>query len=243
MAKIYNTILDSKTNNEKLLAILLDPDKISWKNLEYLIAKIKQSPATHVFVGGSQVHSNRIDELIVILKQKIELPIVLFPGNPSQISNKADSILFLSLLSGRNPDFLIGHQVQAAPIVKQTQLEVIPTGYILVESGTITAVESVSKTKPLSRDDWTTVVNTALAGEMLGKKLIYLEAGSGAKHHIPLKMVQLVSKMVQIPLIVGGGIVTLEQINQMYNAGADMVVIGTAFENDLDFFEPIKLKN
>lgn len=243
MTEIYNKILDSKTNNKKLLAILLDPDKIVWGNLEYLIVKINQSPATHILVGGSQVQTARIDELIVFLKQKMDLPIVLFPGNPSQISNKADGILFLSLLSGRNPDFLIEHQIQAAPIVKQTQLEVIPTGYILVESGTITAVETVSKTKPLSRTDFTTVLNTALAGEMLGKKLIYLEAGSGASNHVPFEMVQIVSKMIQIPLIVGGGIVALEQINQMYDAGADMVVIGTAFENDLDFFEPIKMKN
>jgi len=236
MTNIYNHILKSKVNNEKLLAILLDPDKIVWNNLELLIEKINQSPATHIFIGGSQVENNIIDKLIVKIKENCILPIVLFPGNPSQISDEADAILFLSLISGRNPDFLIELQVNAAPILKKTQLEIISTGYILIESGAETAVERVSKTTPLDRNNLELALATAQAGEMLGNKLIYLEAGSGAKQVVPLEMIQLISDNIEIPLLVGGGIIDLQGIQNAYNSGADLVVIGTAFENDLNFF-------
>src|SRR6478752_6196 len=150
MTNIYKAIIQAKTEKRKLLAILLDPDKIVWDNLGYLIEKIYQSPATHIFIGGSHVQNNILDELIIRLKKHPQiggqggLPIVLFPGNPSQISANADAILFLSLISGRNPDYLIEHQVKAAPILKKMKLEVISTGYILVESGSETAVERVS---------------------------------------------------------------------------------------------------
>ena len=237
MTNIYNNILKSKAKNEKLLAILLDPDKIDLNRLGILIDKINQSPATHIFIGGSLVENNILNDLITALKQKSMLPIVLFPGNPSQISNKADAILFLSLISGRNPDFLIEHQVQAAPILKKTQLEIISTGYILIESDTETAVERVSKTKPLDRKNLDLALATAQAGEMLGNKLIYLEAGSGAKQAVPLEMIGLVSQNVEIPLLVGGGIVALQGIQDAFDAGADLVVVGTAFEKDSSFFD------
>ncbi|PKB16257.1 geranylgeranylglyceryl/heptaprenylglyceryl phosphate synthase [Flavobacterium sp. 5] len=236
MITIYNQILQSKKENQKLLAILLDPDKIVWENLEYLIKKIIQSPATHIFIGGSHVQNNILDHLIIALKQKVNLPIVLFPGNPSQISNEADAILFLSLISGRNPDYLIDHQVEAAPILKKTQLEIISTGYMLIESGGETAVERISKTKPLDRNNFDFALATAQAGEMLGNKLIYLEAGSGAKNAVPLEMIKKISNNIEIPLIVGGGIVDFQGIQNAYTAGADLVVIGTAFENDAEFF-------
>ena len=236
MTNIYNNILKSKANNEKLLAILLDPDKIDLNSTEVLIQKIIQSPATHIFIGGSLVENNILDKLILKIKQKCALPIVLFPGNPSQISNKADAILFLSLISGRNPDFLIEHQVKAAPILKQTQLEIISTGYILIESGTETAVQRVSKTNPLDRNNPDLALATAQAGEMLGNKLIYLEAGSGAKQAVPLEMIKKISQNIGIPVIVGGGIIDLQGIQKAYDSGADLVVIGTAFENDIDFF-------
>lgn len=236
MKNIYNYILQSKAKNEKLLAILLDPDKIDLNNTETLIVKINQSPATHIFIGGSLVNNDIIDELIIEINQDCDLPIVLFPGNPSQISDQADAILFLSLISGRNPDYLIEHQVKAAPILKKTQLEIISTGYILIESGTETAVQKVSKTKPLDRNNSDLVLATALAGEMLGHKLLYLEAGSGAKQAVPVGMIELVSQNIQIPLIVGGGIVDLQGIQKAFAAGADLVVIGTAFEKDLNFF-------
>lgn len=236
MTNIYHDIIRSKAENKKLLAILLDPDKIEMNTMETLIHKINLSPATHVFIGGSHVEVDIIDELIIRLKQKITLPIVLFPGNPSQISKEADAILFLTLLSGRNPDYLIEHQVNAVPILKKTTLEVISTGYILIESGTQTAVERVSKTDPLDRENIDYVVQTAQAGEYIGNKLMYLEAGSGAKHAVPLEMIQKTAENIQIPLIVGGGIRSKEEIKAAYNAGADLVVIGTAFENDSSFF-------
>lgn len=241
MQNIYDEILQSKKKNQKLLAILLDPDKVDLQNIKGLISKIKQSPATHIFIGGSLVLNNAIDQIISELKKELQIPIVLFPGNPSQISTKADGILFLSLLSGRNPDFLIEHQVKAAPILKKTNLEIISTGYILIESGNKTAVASVSKTIPLPRHNAEIAVDTALAGEFLGNKLIYLEAGSGAKLPVPLETISLVSKTISIPLIVGGGITNFEGINEAFFAGADLVVIGTAFENNPDFFTNFKL--
>lgn len=237
ISNIHQQILEAKKNGQKLLAILLDPDKIVWENLGHLLDKINQSPATHIFVGGSIVQATILEDLIAQLKQKTTLPVVLFPGDPSQISPQADAILFLSLLSGRNADYLIEYQVQAAPILKKTNLEVISTGYILIESGNETAVARVSKTKPLNRENFDLVLATALAGEMLGNKLIYLEAGSGAKNAVPLKMIQLISQNIEIPVIVGGGIVDLHGIQKAYKAGADLVVIGTAFENDSHFFE------
>ena len=236
MMKFYNQILQSKKENQKLLAILLDPDKIVLDNLKYLIEKINQSPATHIFIGGSHVSNNILDDLIIVLKEKINLPIILFPGNPSQISDQADAILFLSLISGRNPDYLIEHQVNAAPILKKTQLEIIPTAYMLVESGGETAVERISKTQPLCRENLDFALATAQAGEMMGNKLLYLEAGSGAKKAVPLEMIKSISSSIEIPLIVGGGIINLEGIQKAYNSGADLVVIGTAFENNAEFF-------
>ncbi len=236
MTNIYNNIIKSKSKNEKLLAILLDPDKIDLSTIELLIEKINKSPATHIFIGGSLVENNILDQLIVKIKQNCALPVVLFPGNPSQISDQADAILFLSLISGRNPDYLIEHQVKAAPILKKTQLEIISTGYILIESGTETAVQKVSKTKPLDRNNMDLVLATALAGEMLGHKLLYLEAGSGAKQAVPIEMIELVSQNIEIPIIVGGGIIDLQGIQNAYDSGADLVVIGTAFEKDVDFF-------
>ena len=237
ISNIHQQILEAKKNGQKLLAILLDPDKIVWENLDHLLHKINQSPATHIFVGGSIVQATILEDLITQLKQNTNLPVVIFPGDPSQISAQADAILFLSLLSGRNPDYLIEYQVQAAPILKKTSLEVISTGYILIESGNETAVARVSKTKPLNRENLDLVLATAQAGEMLGNKLMYLEAGSGAMNAVPLKMIQLIAQNIEIPIIVGGGIVDLHGIQSAYKAGADLVVIGTAFENDSHFFE------
>jgi len=233
---IYAEILKAKSENRKLLAILLDPDKIVLEDLTDFVVKINESPATHVFIGGSLVKSNNIDEIIAVIKQKCNLPVVLFPGNPSQISEKADGILFLSLISGRNPDYLIEHHINAVSILKKTDLEIIPTGYILIESGNETAVAKVSKTKPIDRNNSEYALQTAQAGEMLGKKLIYLEAGSGAKLPVPLEMIRLISENIQIPLIVGGGITSKIGIQHAYQNGADLVVIGTAFENNSNFF-------
>ena len=234
---IYKEFFDAKRNGQKLLAILLDPDKIDWKNLNLLIFKINQSSATYIFIGGSIVKSNRLDELILSIKEKCKLPIVLFPGNPSQISDKADAILFLSLISGRDPNYLIEHQINAVPILEKTSLEIISTGYILIESGSETAVERVSNTRPMPNSNVYYISQTAKAGEMIGNKLIYLEAGSGAKNAVSLEVIRSVSKRISVPLIVGGGIRSKTQIEEAFNAGADLIVIGTAFENDIDFFD------
>lgn len=236
MKNIYSEILKAKSEKKKLLAILLDPDKIIWEAIDDLVLKINQSPATHIFIGGSLVFSNKIDELILKVKENCNLPVVLFPGNPSQISNEADAILFLSLISGRNPDYLIEHQVKAVPILKKTNLEIISTGYILIEGGNQTAVSKISQTNPIFRKNRQEVLHTAQAGEMLGNKLIYLEAGSGANLSVPCEIIELVSKNIEIPLIVGGGIKSQNEIQKAYDFGADLVVIGTAFENDNNFF-------
>lgn len=235
--ELYNQIVKAKSANQKLLAILLDPDKIDWNNFSHLVSKINQSPATHLLIGGSHVFSDKIDELIINLKKQCDLPVILFPGNPSQISMHAHGILFLSLLSGRNPDFLIGHQTKAAPVLKASNLEIIPTGYLLIGTENKTAVAKVSQTEPMAVENPSEILHTAQAGEMLGKKLIYLEAGSGAENPVPLEIVKLVSENVHIPLIVGGGIRSKTGIRSAYDSGADLVVIGTAFENDPNFFD------
>lgn len=237
MDSIYNNILLAKANNQKLLAILLDPDKLHLNQVLPISEKINNSPATHVLIGGSSFDGNHLHELILELKKLIQLPIVLFPGNPSQISAHADGILFLMLLSGRNPEYLIEHQVNAVPILEKTILEIISTGYLLIENGHQTAVERVSKTKPLSRTNLQYVAQTAKAGQYIGNKLIYLEAGSGAKEPVPLEMIRTVAKTISIPLLVGGGIRSKKQIDDAFDNGATMVVIGTAFENDLTFFD------
>ena len=239
MTNLYQEILNSKAENKKLLAILIDPDKVAMETISALSEKINQSPSTHIFVGGSSFNGNHLDELIVALKSETILPILLFPGNPSQISDKADGILFLTLLSGRNPDYLIEHQVYSAPLLKKSSLEIIPTAYLLIESGGMTAVEKVSKTVPILRKHIDEAVATAQAGELMGNKLIYLEAGSGALQAVPQEMIQKVAKGVEIPIIVGGGIRTKEGIELAYKSGATMVVIGTAFENDAEFFNKI----
>lgn len=234
---LYDQILSAKKENQKLLAILIDPDKVAVENISVLAEKIQQSPATHIFVGGSSFDGHHLDEIIIELKSKVDLPILIFPGNPSQISAEADGILFLMLLSGRNPDYLVEHQINAIPILEKTNLDIISTGYILIESGSETAVERVSKTKPLSKTNAEYIAQTAKAGELIGNKIIYLEAGSGALNAVPPEIIKEVSNRIAVPLIVGGGIRSKKQIDVAYTAGADLVVIGTAFENDLNFFD------
>lgn len=237
---IYNHILQAKNDGNKLLAVLIDPDKFQLKNALQFIDKVNNSVITHVFIGGSEVGQNVTQALVEVIKMLTDLPIVLFPGDVTQISKDADAILFLSLLSGRNPDYLIDKQVQAVPLLEKTQLEVISTGYILIESGKTTAVQRVTNTLPLNRTDLDAITNTAKAGELLGKKLIYLEAGSGATYEVPVEVIASVKNKIDIPLIVGGGIRTKTQIENAFIAGADLVVIGTAFEEDQQFFEQLK---
>lgn len=233
---IYQDIVQAKKENKKLLAILIDPEKVTIEECFDLSKKIIKSPATHVFVGGSTFSGVHLDELISIIKTTTKLPILIFPGHPSQISNEADGILFLSLLSGRNPEYLIEHHINSVDILAKSNLEIIPTGYLLIDGGKETAVQRVSQTLPIEQDNVDLAYKTAKAGEFLGKKLIYLEAGSGANQHVSLEMVRYVAQNIKIPLIVGGGIRSMKTIQEVYLAGADLVVIGTAFENDNNFF-------
>ena len=237
MKRIYNNILQAKKSDKKLLAILLDPDKLVVSAIKNLVLKINTSPATHLFVGGSTVEKGQTETIVTELKKHTTLPVVLFPGDKSQITNTADGILFLSLLSGRNPEFLIEQQIQSVSLLKNTNLEIIPTGYILIDGGVETAVQRVSKTTPITQNNTQLIVDTALAGQYMGKQLIYLEAGSGATLHVEPNIISEVSKSIAIPLIIGGGLRSLSAIQDAHQAGADLVVIGTAFEEDATFFE------
>lgn len=238
---IYSHIKKSIVEGERLLAVLIDPDKTELNTIEGIVAKINQSIATHIFVGGSEVDEGVTEVVVQAIKRYTTLPVILFPGDVTQITDKADGILFLSLISGRNPDYLIGKHVEAVSKLAKTQLEVIPTGYILIENGKQTAVERVSNTKPLSRTNKQHIADTAKAGAFLGMQLIYLEAGSGATHPIEPEIISAVKQELNIPLIVGGGIRSKAQLEAAYEAGANLVVIGTAFENNQHFFEQIKL--
>ncbi|NVK52521.1 MAG: geranylgeranylglyceryl/heptaprenylglyceryl phosphate synthase [Flavobacteriaceae bacterium] len=237
---IYQNILSAKQQGKKLLAILIDPEKISIPSIPVFFEKVHQSIATHIFVGGSTDKNNLTEEVVLAIKKVTKLPIILFPGDANQITNKADGILFLSLFSGRNPDYLIGQHIKAAPILSKSNLEIIPTGYILIDGKKETAVQKVSKTEPISQSNIELILHTALAGQFSGKKLIYLEAGSGANMSVNQKIIKETSKNLSVPLIVGGGIRTKQQLDNAFNAGADLVVIGTAFENDVSFFNELK---
>jgi phosphoglycerol geranylgeranyltransferase len=237
MQNLYQNILHAKKDNQKLLAILIDPEKVAIEHVLNLSEKIKSSLATHIFVGGSTFSGSHLDQLIATLKEETQLPVLIFPGHPSQISNEADGILFLSLLSGRNPEYLIEHHINSVEALEKSNLEIIPTGYLLIDGGKETAVQRVSQTQPIEYHNIELAYKTAKAGEFLGKKLIYLEAGSGASQHVSLEMIRFVSQNIKIPLIVGGGINSLKTIQEIYQAGADLVVIGTAFENNPNFFE------
>lgn len=240
MTLIYQEIVRLSEQNEKLLAVLIDPDKTEIESISSLSKQIQNTRVNYIFVGGSEVEENKTEEVVKELKKCIDLPVILFPGDVSQITNLADGILFLSLISGRNPEYLIDKHVQAVSKLEDSRLEVIPTGYILVENGRETAVQRVSQTEPISVTDINTIANTAKAGELLGMKLVYLEAGSGAKSPVPSDIIRQTKRKLKIPLIIGGGIRSKVQLDEAYNAGADLVVIGSAFENDENFFNSIK---
>lgn len=240
MKAVYINIQEAIVNGRKLLAVLIDPDKFSVENTCNFIEKVNISVATHVFVGGSTVEEKKTDILVTEIKKHTNLPVILFPGDVTQITNQADAILFLSLISGRNSEYLIGKHVEAVSKLRHTNLEVIPTGYILIDSGKVTAVEKVTGTKPMPRSNIQNIINTASAGQLLGMKLIYLEAGSGANEPLNNNVISQVKKELKIPLIVGGGIRSKQQLENAYKSGADLVVIGTAFEEDESFFEQLK---
>lgn len=217
--------------NKKQLAVLIDPGKISNETLILTVKNANYCHADFFFIGGSLVNQ-LVDDTIDIIKQHSTIPVILFPGNLLQLSNKADAILLLSLISGRNPELLIGNHVIAAPFLKKSGIEVISTGYILVEGERVSSVQYMSNTTPIPANKTEIIVATALAGEMLGLKMIYLEAGSGAKNKLQSDVIQSVKNAISIPLIIGGGIKTKEDLREAYTAGADLVVVGTIVEQN-----------
>jgi phosphoglycerol geranylgeranyltransferase len=231
---VYSTITNKVQQGQKQFAVLVDPDKHSLAEVEHLAVLASQAKVDYFFVGGSLLINNQLDQCINMLKSKAEIPVVLFPGNTLQMSWKADAILFLSLISGRNPEMLIGRHVIAAPYLKLSPLEVISTGYMLIESGKPTAVSYMSNSSPIPADKDDIAMCTAMAGEMLGLKLIYLDAGSGALNPVPLGMVENVKKSISVPLIIGGGIRNPEHAAAFCNAGADLIVIGNVLEKNGD---------
>ncbi len=239
MKPMFKNILTSINNAGKLLAVLIDPDKMDIRNLPSFIEKVNASRVTHIFVGGSTVNDHTIEDLVIEIKKYSKRPIVIFPGDTTQITNKADALLFLSLISGRDPKYLIEKQIEAVPILKHTNLEVIPTGYLLIENGKETSVQKVTGTQPMRRKNIKLIANTAKAGELLGMQLIYLEAGSGATHPVNSEIIRRVKQELKVPLLVGGGIKNDDHLQMAYNAGADMVVIGTAFEEDESIFNEL----
>ncbi len=229
---VYQTFLDKKTAGQKQIAVLIDPDKLENKTISQIAQTAFDSKVDYFFVGGSLLINNRLDDCIKTLKEAKDIPVVLFPGNTLQMSWKADAILFLSLISGRNAEMLIGRHVIAAPYLKLSPLEVISTGYMLIESGRPTAVSYMSNSDPIPHDKDDIAMCTAMAGEMLGMKLIFMDAGSGAEKPVSPFMISQVKQSINVPLIVGGGIRTPEKAAESAAAGADLLVIGNAFEKD-----------
>ncbi len=229
---IQQQIKICKLNGQKSFAVLIDPDKINTQKLDQLVRLATDAKVDYFFIGGSLVISNHLDQCIQQLKKHCTIPVLLFPGNSNQISPYADALLYLSLLSGRNPELLIGQHVISAPLIKKSGLEVIPTGYLVVDGGAPTTVSYMSNTFPIPTDKADIAMCTAMAGEMLGKQVIYMDAGSGAKLCISEYMIEQVAQNIQCPLIIGGGIKNPEKAQSNCKAGADIIVIGNAIEKD-----------
>ncbi|MCC6282631.1 MAG: geranylgeranylglyceryl/heptaprenylglyceryl phosphate synthase [Saprospiraceae bacterium] len=230
--QLYSGLLEAKRRGEKKLAVLFDPDKLRLQKMEQALDLAADCGVDYFLIGGSLVVNNMLDDLLGKIRERCNIPMILFPGNSFQLSYRADGLLFLSLISGRNPELLIGQHVISAPFLKMSPLEIISTGYMLIDGGVQTSVQYMSNTYPIPAHKDDIAVCTALAGEMLGLKLIYLDAGSGAKNPVPESMIDAVSGAVSVPLIVGGGIRTPEKVAANLQAGADLVVVGNAIEKD-----------
>ncbi len=232
MQHIYPEWCAARERGEKKLVVLFDPDKMRLRKMEQALDLAVECGVDYFFIGGSLIVNNMLDTVLTNIRARCPIPMVLFPGNSFQLSYRADAILFLSLISGRNAELLIGQHVISAPFLKMSPLEIISTGYILVDGGVQTSVQYMSNTYPIpaSKDD--IAMCTALAGELLGLKVLYLDAGSGAKNPVSESMIEVVSSAISVPLIVGGGIRTPEKIAANLRAGADLVVIGSAIEQD-----------
>ena len=229
---IYHSLEERKRQGKKSFAVLIDPDKVNDQDVLQLTQQAVDAGVDYLFVGGSLVVSNYLDECVQIIKKHCNIPVILFPGSPSQVSKYADALLYLSLISGRNADLLIGQHVVSAPVVKQSGLEIMPTGYMVIDGGAPTTVSYISNATPIPADKDDIAVCTAMAGEMLGMKLIYMDAGSGAKRSISEEMISRVAKIISVPLIIGGGIKEPEKAYLNCKAGADLIVVGNAIEKD-----------
>jgi len=230
--QIYQQLCTARHQKKKSFAVLIDPDKTDHNGLEKLIALGITAKVDYWFVGGSLVVSNHLEQLVVDLKTKSNIPVILFPGSPSQVTPRADALLYLSLISGRNPELLIGQHVLSAPAVKQSGLEILSTGYMVIDGGAPTTVSYISNATPIPSNKNEIALCTALAGEMLGMKLIYMDAGSGAQKPIPAAMIQAVAAQITVPLLVGGGITTPAKAAENCKAGANLIVVGNAIEKD-----------
>jgi len=229
---IYHSLEERKKQGKRSFAVLIDPDKVNDRDTLKLAEQAVSAGVDYLFVGGSLVVSNYLDECVQLIKRHCNIPVILFPGSPSQVSKYADALLYLSLISGRNADLLIGQHVVSAPVVKQSGLEIMPTGYMVIDGGAPTTVSYISNATPIPADKDDIAVCTAMAGEMLGMKLIYMDAGSGAKRAISEEMIARVAKVISVPLIIGGGIKEPEKAYLNCKAGADLIVVGNAIEKD-----------
>ncbi len=233
-------IFDKISSLSKGIAVLVDPDKFKTKeSLADFLIKIKLAEPDFIFVGGSSVAKSDFDQCVEMAKKMLSIPLVLFPGAAHHISNNADALLFLSLISGRNPDFLIGQHVEAIDELEQMNIETIPTSYLLIDGGKMSSVQYVSGTQPIPQDEFSIARKTALAGKHLGQKLIYADAGSGAIRPISCEMIETLST-VKSPLIVGGGLNSIKRVKAAHNSGANLVVIGNKLEEDVDFLLDLK---
>lgn len=229
---IYQGMVNKKQKGHKSFAVLIDPDKVNKTLLDELTSLAIVAEVDYLLVGGSLVVSNHLDDCIQHIKRNCSIPVILFPGSASQISRHADALLYLSLISGRNPELLIGQHVISAPFIKQSGLEIISTGYMVVDGGAPTTVSYISNALPIPADKNEIAMCTAMAGEMLGMKLIYMDAGSGAKRPITEAMIEKVSKCIEAPLVIGGGITDPEKAYRNCKAGADLIIVGNAIEKD-----------
>jgi len=239
MPSIYQHLTSRKSSGEKSFAILLDPDNTDLSTVPDLCSLAVQAGTDFILVGGSLMVSDQLEQLVCKIKAECQIPVVLFPGSPSQLTPQADALLYLSLISGRNPELLIGQHVLSAPAVRSSGLEIMSTGYMVIDGGAPTTVSYISNASPIPHDKKDIAVCTAMAGEMLGMKLLYLDAGSGARQPVSNAMIQAVSSHTQIPLIVGGGIRTPENAHAAAAAGADLVVVGNALEKDISLIKAL----
>lgn len=236
---IYQSFAEGRKIGQKKIAVLIDPDKTDAQQVAHLAKLAARARADYFFVGGSLVVQPTTEQWVQQLKQNTSIPVILFPGSLQQVTPAADAVFLLSLISGRNADMLIGQHVVAAPLLRQMPLEIIPTGYMLIDGGAPTTVSYISNSSPIPADKPTIAVCTAMAGEMLGLRVIYLDAGSGARTPVSSTMIQAVSQHINVPLIVGGGIKTPEQAAISCRAGADIVVIGNILEKSPDLLKDL----